>query len=206
MSSRLINHVLDLDLSWNHSAKLVFLVLADNANDQGICWPPSIPMIVQRTSLSESVVKKAFRDLEYAGLMVPTFSMDGETIYTIQAGTPSQVPKPKGQRSKPTLPVNDEAIALVQSFRARFDHVRQIPNSTNTHKELAAASALLASASANEVLDLADMALRDKFGLNRRYASSLELIASHFHELRAQFIQPKTVTRISRPWLEIDHP
>jgi DNA-binding transcriptional ArsR family regulator len=49
-------------------AKLVLVKLADNANEQGICWP-SVPLIMQHTELSERAVRKHLRALELAGLI-----------------------------------------------------------------------------------------------------------------------------------------
>ena len=46
----------------NHTDKLVFLALADNANDDGICWP-SIKTICKKTCLSERGVQASIARL-----------------------------------------------------------------------------------------------------------------------------------------------
>lgn len=48
--------------------KLVLLKLADNANDDGECWP-SKAHIIRHTGLSEASVKRALRDLRDRGLL-----------------------------------------------------------------------------------------------------------------------------------------
>lgn len=48
--------------------KLVLLKLADNANDEGECWP-SIRRIVNETGLAKATVCNKLRDLEAAGLI-----------------------------------------------------------------------------------------------------------------------------------------
>src|SRR5260363_362367 len=45
------------------TAKFVLILLADNANDQGVCWP-SIPKICERTCFSERTVHGAIKWLE----------------------------------------------------------------------------------------------------------------------------------------------
>jgi hypothetical protein len=48
--------------------KLVLVKLADNANDDGYCWP-SLPYLMKHTCLSNSAVRTAIRQLEEAGLV-----------------------------------------------------------------------------------------------------------------------------------------
>lgn len=48
--------------------KAVLISLADNASDEGVCWP-SINTIAKRTCLSERAVRGAVRWLESAGLL-----------------------------------------------------------------------------------------------------------------------------------------
>ncbi|RWY90951.1 helix-turn-helix domain-containing protein, partial [Pseudomonas aeruginosa] len=43
--------------------KAVLISLADNANDQGVCWP-AVATIAERTCLSERAVRNAIRMLE----------------------------------------------------------------------------------------------------------------------------------------------
>lgn len=46
----------------NHTDKLVLLALADNANDEGLCWP-SIRTICKKTCLSERGVQASLQRL-----------------------------------------------------------------------------------------------------------------------------------------------
>ena len=55
--------------------KLVLVKLADNANDDGYCWP-SLPYIERHTGLSNSAVRTAIRSLEALGLMARVAQAD----------------------------------------------------------------------------------------------------------------------------------
>ena len=50
------------------SQKAVLVSLADQANDEGLCWP-SVATISLRTCLSERTVQLGLRALELAGLL-----------------------------------------------------------------------------------------------------------------------------------------
>ena len=50
------------------SALLVLLALADNANDEGVCWP-SIATLARKCVLSERQVQRMLRSLETRGLV-----------------------------------------------------------------------------------------------------------------------------------------
>lgn len=65
MSIKVMTHV------WESSAalgnrRLVMLALADFANDDGWCWP-SIPILANKTRVSERTVQRILRELEKAG-------------------------------------------------------------------------------------------------------------------------------------------
>ena len=60
MSIKLMTAVWALDLP--SSEKFVLLSLADNANDDGVCWP-SITNVASKTSLSRKTVQRAIRTL-----------------------------------------------------------------------------------------------------------------------------------------------
>jgi len=84
-----------------HSDKFVLLALADNANDEGHCWP-SIRTIEQKTSLSNRAVRYAVKRLEECGHLV-TKNRNGHSLsYTI---TPRQ--------EMPGTPARDAARQLV---------------------------------------------------------------------------------------------
>ncbi|WP_163830754.1 helix-turn-helix domain-containing protein [Spartinivicinus ruber] len=48
--------------------KIVLLALADNANDQGYCWP-AMDTIAEKTSLSRSTVKRHIKSLAKLGVL-----------------------------------------------------------------------------------------------------------------------------------------
>lgn len=67
MSIRYMTLVWDLPLG-NSGKKLVALALADNANDEGECYP-SLSTIARKTDLDERTVRRAIRSLEEDGLL-----------------------------------------------------------------------------------------------------------------------------------------
>ena len=61
----------------NPLRKLVLIKLADNANDQGECWP-SYQHIADQCEIARSTVKSHIRELEKSGLLNREFRRDGE--------------------------------------------------------------------------------------------------------------------------------
>jgi DNA-binding MarR family transcriptional regulator len=61
----------------NPLRKLVLVKLADNASDQGECWP-SYQHIADQCEISRSTVKVHIRELEKAGLLRREFRRNGE--------------------------------------------------------------------------------------------------------------------------------
>lgn len=64
------------------AAKAVYISLADNANDHGVCWP-SIPTIAKRVCTSERTVFRAIKWLEDNNLLVKNDSLGKSTRYTL---------------------------------------------------------------------------------------------------------------------------
>ncbi|MGQ7814601.1 helix-turn-helix domain-containing protein [Metapseudomonas furukawaii] len=62
--------------------KAVLISLADNANDEGVCWP-SLARITERTCLSERAVRNALRWLEDSKLMTSHQRNGRSTYYTL---------------------------------------------------------------------------------------------------------------------------
>ena len=62
--------------------KAVLISLADNANDEGVCWP-AISTIVKRTCLSERAVRNAIRWLEDSKVIVSHQRHGRSTWYTV---------------------------------------------------------------------------------------------------------------------------
>ena len=91
---------------------------------------------------------------------------------------------------------NPSGWHLIKSFSDRFPHYR-ISDPKQNKRELESAKALLAVVSEDEVLALADAALKDRFAGTRRSASNLQQLAIHLPELRAQF--PNAAPKPSEP-------
>lgn len=66
--------------------KAVLISLADQANDDGVCWP-GIKTIAKRTCLSERAVQEAIAWLQAVGLVFRDYRLNTSTSYTI---TPSK--------------------------------------------------------------------------------------------------------------------
>lgn len=62
--------------------KAVLISLADNANDEGVCWP-SVATISVRTCLSERAVRNALRWLEEASVLTSNQRFGRSTWYSI---------------------------------------------------------------------------------------------------------------------------
>lgn len=62
--------------------KDVLISLADNANDEGVCWP-SVARISQRTCLAERTVQNAIKWLGTVGLLSVRERMGRSTMYTL---------------------------------------------------------------------------------------------------------------------------
>lgn len=72
--------------------KAVLISLADNANDQGVCWP-SIATISERTCFSERAVQNAIKWLESTGALQADRSNGRHTSYTVTPKTYRQPPQ-----------------------------------------------------------------------------------------------------------------
>lgn len=86
------------------AAKLVLAKLADNSNEEGLCWP-SIDLLVEHTELGQSTVYKHLAALEEVGLItsVPNFMRNGVNLKAYQLTIPQeeeQIP-PGGKVEKP---------------------------------------------------------------------------------------------------------
>lgn len=71
--------------------KAVLISLADNANDEGVCWP-SVARISERTCLAERTVQAAIRWLGQVGILSVRERMGRSTIYTL---TPASYAPPQ---------------------------------------------------------------------------------------------------------------
>lgn len=73
--------------------KAVLISLADQASDDGVCWP-GIGTIARRTCLSERAVQEALSWLQKVGLVYREYRLNSSTSYTITPGRfdPSKAP------------------------------------------------------------------------------------------------------------------
>lgn len=114
MSIKLMSQVWELEIS--QSEKIVLLSLADQANDDGFCWP-SIPTIARRCSLTERGVYKIIARLEESGFLQRSDNAYGKSnlyiitikeivnIITPEPGSPPPLnhvhPTPEPRSGKP---------------------------------------------------------------------------------------------------------
>ena len=80
--------------------KAVLISLADQANDNGLCWP-SLKNICARTCLSERAVQKALGDLEVTGILRRVFRTGHSTHYHV---TPAGYAPPQDVHPASTAP------------------------------------------------------------------------------------------------------
>lgn len=82
--------------------KAVLISLADNANDEGVCWP-SVARIAQRTCLGERTVQTAIKWLTQVGLLEIRERMGRSTVYTLTPASyaPPQEMHPAGDAPPP---------------------------------------------------------------------------------------------------------
>lgn len=80
MSIKLMTAVWGINLP--DSEKLVLLALADNANDEGVCWP-SIATIAEKCSKSERTIQRAISTLESAGHLSRTDKPGKGTVWHV---------------------------------------------------------------------------------------------------------------------------
>lgn len=82
------------------SQKSVLISLADQANDDGVCWP-SVGSISKRTCLSERAVQNAIKWLAESGLLSIHHRQGRSTIYTV---TPAEYAPPQEVRPAKDAP------------------------------------------------------------------------------------------------------
>ncbi|HFW4307820.1 TPA: helix-turn-helix domain-containing protein, partial [Salmonella enterica subsp. enterica serovar Yarrabah] len=83
----------------NPLRKLVLIKLADNANDEGECWP-SYQHIADQCEVSRSTVKSHIRALEDMGLLKREFRRKGEinqsNVFFLTLDNAQQIPPRSG--------------------------------------------------------------------------------------------------------------
>lgn len=90
-------------LQMPHTAKAVLVSLADNANDEGVCWP-SVALICERTCLSERAVQGAVAWLVKHGAVRRELRIGHSTTYVV---TPSKYAQPVDNPRTRCTPAGD---------------------------------------------------------------------------------------------------
>lgn len=80
--------------------KLVLLSLADNANDQGVCWP-SIATIAERCSCSERTVQNQIIELTSAGLLKIIKRTNKSNVFSLLLSVHRELPTRRGEGDAP---------------------------------------------------------------------------------------------------------
>jgi len=83
--------------------KAVLVSLADQANDDGVCWP-AVDKIAMRTCLSERSVQEALRWLQTTGAVFRQYRENTSSLYTVspQNYNPSAAPEKRIREKKGT--------------------------------------------------------------------------------------------------------
>ena len=112
MSIKVMNQVWDTPCD-THTQKLVLVALADNSNDQRICWP-SIDYLAKRCDLSRNGVMLQIEKLIKAGALkvrksdgkVNVYEMfpEPEPVHSINQSTPLTSPRCEENQSTPLTP------------------------------------------------------------------------------------------------------
>lgn len=107
--------------------KAVLISLADNANDQGHCWP-SLTTISERTCFGRSAVIEAIKWLERHGVVKADRSDRYHTKYVIDPGSfePTKLVREPDYSGKKTSPSNGALVRLADDeVREPDDEVRE---------------------------------------------------------------------------------
>jgi hypothetical protein len=103
MSTIIMSHCWPM-VGMSPAQKAVLISLADQANDDGYCWP-SVGTIAKRTCLSERAVQGAIKWLQSAGLLSSDERRGTSSVYRITpaAYAPPQEMRPADAAPKPSL-------------------------------------------------------------------------------------------------------
>jgi biotin operon repressor len=107
--------------------KLVLLKLADNANDDGLCWP-SREHIVRHTGCSEATVKRTLRSLKRKGFIdvepqIREGGLQGVNLYRLNLSPWGVTVSPQGGHSDPARGVT-VSPGTVNNQTPRESHAR----------------------------------------------------------------------------------
>ncbi len=111
------------------AAKLVLVKLADNAGEDGLCWP-SIDLIVKHTELAQSTVYKHLASLEDMGLVAEVERLAGRAgdavIKAYQLNIPQRNDIPPHR--KPDEPIPPRGISFPPRGKSLPPHGKTIPS------------------------------------------------------------------------------
>ncbi|EOG5398056.1 helix-turn-helix domain-containing protein [Cronobacter turicensis] len=98
----------------NPLRKLVLIKLADNANDQGECWP-SYQHVADQCEIGRSTVKSHIRALEKMGLLRREYRKNGELNQSnlFYLTLDNQVKKPSGKGGAGAAPITSHSLEPV---------------------------------------------------------------------------------------------
>lgn len=87
--------------------KAVLISLADQASDDGVCWP-GVGTIARRTCLSERAVQEAIAWLQAVGLVFRHYRSGASTSYTVMPSSyrPESAPQPRQRTKKEATPAD----------------------------------------------------------------------------------------------------
>ena len=111
--------------------KSVLVSLADNANDDGVCWP-SVARIAERTCLSERAVRNALRWLEESQILVANQRAGRSTWYVVSPSSynpgiscPPAPDAPQPRQDMPPTPAPDAGHPGISCPQNRNRTVRE---------------------------------------------------------------------------------
>ena len=105
-----------LNIAWKSkkvikATKFVFVSLADQANDDGWCWP-RVEKIAERTGYSERTVQYALRKLERLGLIQVVYRKGRASYYRVLSGA-NNAPTPANKGID--TPAIDAPITIINN-------------------------------------------------------------------------------------------
>ena len=111
--------------------KAVLISLADNANDQGECWP-SIPKICERTCFSERAVHGAITWLEAHGALVADRANGRHTRYCV---TPASFQPPQEMHPRSICATAANAAKPPQQVQSPPQQVQSPPQQLRSNRK-----------------------------------------------------------------------
>ena len=137
MSMNLMAKAMNIKVG-NPLRKLVLIKLADNANDNGECWP-SYQHVADQCEVSRSTVKSHIRALEEMGLLKREFRRKGElnqsNVFYLTLDNAQQIqPESGGARAAPRTYHSFEPVNEPKNIM--FEHVRtECEKTPDRHEE-----------------------------------------------------------------------